>query len=74
MKPTDITIEILKSIRDELHDGLSSVREGVSGVRLGEKANATPFTSRNVTSTAETSRGAPRQRRTSARIPVGVAS
>jgi hypothetical protein len=33
MEPTDVTIEILKSIRDELHDGLSSVREELSGVR-----------------------------------------
>jgi VIT1/CCC1 family predicted Fe2+/Mn2+ transporter len=30
----DITIEMLKSIRDELHDGLSSVREELSGVRV----------------------------------------
>jgi VIT1/CCC1 family predicted Fe2+/Mn2+ transporter len=37
MEPTDITIEILKSIRDELHDGLGSVRgelhDGLNSVR-----------------------------------------
>jgi chromosome condensin MukBEF ATPase and DNA-binding subunit MukB len=33
MEPTDITIEILKSIRDELHDGLSSVRGELGSVR-----------------------------------------
>ena len=32
MEPTDITIEILKSIREELHDGLSGVREDLAGV------------------------------------------
>jgi len=32
MKPTDITIEILKSIRDELHDGLTGVRADLAGV------------------------------------------
>jgi hypothetical protein len=36
MEPTDITIEILKSIRDELHDGLNGVRkdlrEGLAGI------------------------------------------
>jgi hypothetical protein len=36
MEPTDITIEILKSIRDELHEGLAGVRhdllEGLAGV------------------------------------------
>jgi hypothetical protein len=33
MEPTDITIEILKSIRDELHQGLTGVRGEVAGVR-----------------------------------------
>ena len=33
MEPTDITIEILKSIRDELHEGLAGVRSEVAGVR-----------------------------------------
>jgi hypothetical protein len=37
MEPTDITVEILKSIRDELHEGLAGVRhdlvEGLAGVR-----------------------------------------
>jgi hypothetical protein len=37
VEPTDITIEILKDIRTELHDGLQSVREelrvGLDGVR-----------------------------------------
>jgi len=36
MEPKDITIEILKSIRDELHEGLAGVRhdllEGLAGV------------------------------------------
>ncbi len=36
MEPTDITIEILKSIRDDLHEGLAGVRhdllEGLAGV------------------------------------------
>ncbi len=36
MEPTDITIEILKSIRDELHEGLVGVRgdlhEGLAGI------------------------------------------
>ena len=33
MEPTDITIEILKGIREELHDGLRGVRDEVQGVR-----------------------------------------
>ena len=33
MEPTDITIEILKNIRDELHDGLNGVRAEVASVR-----------------------------------------
>ena len=33
MEPTDVTIEILKNIRDELHDGLAGVRGEVAGVR-----------------------------------------
>jgi predicted nucleic acid-binding Zn-ribbon protein len=33
MEPTDITIEILKDIRSELHDGLQSVRDEIQGVR-----------------------------------------
>ena len=33
MEPTDITIEILRNIRDELHDGLASVRTEVASVR-----------------------------------------
>jgi hypothetical protein len=36
MEPTDITLEILKSLRDELHHGLNGVcedlREGLAGV------------------------------------------
>ena len=33
MEPTDAAIEILKSIRNELHDGLTGVRGDVAGVR-----------------------------------------
>ncbi len=33
MEPTDLTIEILKDIRTELHDGLQSVREEIRDVR-----------------------------------------
>jgi hypothetical protein len=32
MEPTDTTIEILKSIRDELHEGLAGVRHELQSI------------------------------------------
>jgi hypothetical protein len=32
MEPTDVTIEILRSIRDELHEGLAGVRHELAGI------------------------------------------
>jgi hypothetical protein len=50
MEPTDITIEILKSIRDELHDGLSGLRgelhDGLSGLRGELREGLTGVTER----------------------------